>query len=152
MLLLLFSIGEEKYGIEATQVIEVWPALPLKPIHRTPDYIAGFARCRKQLVPIVDISKLYINKSASSRISTRIILTKVNGANDKGHTIGIIAERVTDTVNIDGAAPAASIGIKLKSGSLTGHELLINGQLIHKINVDELLPGDLYDQLFCRNK
>lgn len=147
MLLLLFSIGDGQYGIEATQVLEIWPVIPLKPIHRTPDYIAGLAKCRKQLVPIVDISKLYINKSASSRISTRIILTKISGPNNKEHTIGIIAERVTDTVNIDDV-PSASIGIKLKGGSLAGHELLVNGQLIHKINVNELLPGDLYDQIF----
>ncbi len=148
MLLLLFSIGEGQYGIEATQVLEIWPVIPLKPIHRTPDYIAGLAKCRKQLVPIVDISKLYINKPASSRISTRIILTKVSCPNNKEHTIGIIAERVTDAVNVDDV-PSASIGIKLKNGSLTGHELLVNGRLIHKINVNELLPGDLYDQIFA---
>ncbi len=147
MLLLLFSIGDGRYGIEATQTLEIWPVLPLKPIPRTPDYIAGLASCKKRLVPVIDISKLYTGKPVSSRISTRIILTKIKGINNREHVIGIVAERVTDTVNID-MAPEASIGIRMENGSLMGQELLFNGQLIHKINVDNLLPPDLYDRIF----
>jgi len=149
MLLLLFSIGKNRYGIEATQVLEIWPMLPLKPIYRTPDYIAGLASCREQLIPIVDISKLYIGKSVPSRISTRIILTKVNNLG-KEQTIGIVAERVTDTVTVD-SIPVASIKIKSESGALAGQELLINGQLIQKINVNELLPNEIYDQIFLQD-
>ena len=147
MLLLLFTIGDDKYGIEATLVREVWPLLPLKPIHRTPDYIAGFVSNRGQVIPVIDISKLYLNKQASNRISTRIIIINIKGLNTEEHILGIIAEHVTDTVKIENA-DVVSVGIKSENGCLIGQELLINDQLIHKVNVDELLQKDLYDQVF----
>ena len=150
MLLLLFTIGDERYGIEAVRVIEVWPLLPLKPIHRTPDYIAGIANCRKQLVPVIDISKLYINRAVFNRISTRIILIKVKGAHGDEHLVGLMAECVTDTVNVD-CSSIASISVKSEEGGVIGEELLINDQLIQKINVDELLSTELYSQIFCHD-
>jgi len=149
-LLLLFTIGDERYGIEANQVLEIWPLLPLKPMNRTPDYIAGLASCRKQLIPVVDISKLYINKPVESRISTRIILTKVKDLSGAEYVFGIAAEHVTDTINIEDQV-VASIGVKSEGGGLIGQEVLVNDQLIQKINVAELLPMDLYNQLFCHD-
>jgi len=150
MLLLLFTIGEERYGVEATQVQEVWPLLPLKPVHRTPDYIVGLISSRGEIIPVVDISKLYVNKPASNLISTRIILIKVGGLNGEEHTLGILAEHVTDTIKIDELA-AKSFSIKSKYGTLVGEELLVDDQLIQKINIDELIQNDLYEQIFCHN-
>ncbi len=150
MLLLLFTIGENKYGIKATLVKEVWPLLPLKPIHRTPDYIAGLVSIRGQVVPVIDISKLYLNKQASNRISTRIILVNIKGLNAEVHTLGIIAEHVTDTIKVEDN-DAFSVGIKSEGGSLIGQEILIDDQLIHMVNVDELLQKDLYDRVFRMN-
>jgi len=147
MLLLLFTIGENRYGIEATQVKEVWPALPLKPVHRTPDYIAGLISSGEKIIPVLDISKLYVNEPVVNRISTRIILIKIKGLNGKEHTLGVLAEHVTDTVKIDEYA-IKSISVKSEEGSLVGEEFLIEDQLIQKINVDELLQKDMYEQIF----
>ena len=150
MLLLLFTIGENRYGVEATQVQEVWPLLPLKPVHRTPDYIVGLLSSRGEIVPVVDISKLYVNKPVSNLISTRIILIKLSGSNGKEHTLGILAEHVTDTIKID-ELTAKSINVKSKNGTLVGEEFLVDDQLIQKINIDELIQKDLYAQIFCHN-
>jgi len=150
MLLLLFTIDHDQYGIDATQVVEVWPLLPLKPIHRTPDYIAGLVRSRGQVIPVLDISKLYLNKKSANKISTRIILIRVNGLNGEKHTLGIIAEHVTDTIKLE-SINASSVEIKSKDGHLIGQEILIDDQLIHVVNVDELLQKDMYDQIFGRN-
>jgi len=150
MLLLLFTIGEERYGVEATQVQEVWPLLPLKPVHRVPDYIVGLISSRGEIVPVVDISRLYVNKSASNLISTRVIVIKVSGQNGEEHKLGILAEHVTDTIKIE--VPATkSFSIKSKNDTLVGEELLVNDQLIHKINVNDLIQKDLYEQVFCHN-
>ena len=40
-LFLMFCIGNERYALQATDVVEVLPRLPLKPIARAPAWVAG---------------------------------------------------------------------------------------------------------------
>lgn len=40
-LFLVFRIGSERYALQAIEVAEVLPQLPLKPIPRAPDWVAG---------------------------------------------------------------------------------------------------------------
>jgi len=147
MLLLLFKIGENQYGIEITRVKEVWPWLPLKPVHRTPDYVVGLISRRGQIVPVVDLSRLYINEPVANKISTRIILVTIKCSNEDEHMLGLLAEHVTDTIKVEESA-VKSINVNSGDGVLVGEEMLINNQLIQKINVDELLQANVCKQIF----
>lgn len=40
-LFLVFHIGQERYALKATEVAEVLPRLPLKPIAHAPLWVAG---------------------------------------------------------------------------------------------------------------
>lgn len=40
-LFLVFCIGNERYALQATDVVEVLPRLSLKPIARAPSWVAG---------------------------------------------------------------------------------------------------------------
>lgn len=40
-LFLVFCIGNERYALQAIDVVEVLPRLPLKPIAQAPSWVAG---------------------------------------------------------------------------------------------------------------
>lgn len=148
MMLLLFSINGERYGIDASQVIEVLPLLNIKPVHQTPEYVAGVVSYRGRLIPVLDISLLYTDQAAPERLSTRIILVQQETSNNKEHILGILAEQVTDTLKLNDTV-ISSLCVKKNGGLMQGEELLINEQIIQRVNIQNILPDDLYGNVFC---
>lgn len=103
MLFVLFQLGNDRYALEASQVVEVIPLVALKKLPQSPKGIAGFFVYRGQPVPAVDLGELLLGKPARERLSTRIIV--VNHADAPGAAprmvsgrLGLIAERATTTM------------------------------------------------------
>jgi chemotaxis-related protein WspB len=57
-LFLVFRIGSERYALQATEVAEVLPRLPLKPIAQAPHWVAGVFAYRGAVVPVIDLCAL----------------------------------------------------------------------------------------------
>lgn len=92
-LFLVFYIGDERYALPATDVVEVLPRLPLKPIAQAPVWVAGVFSHRGQLVPVIDISAMTFGQTAVARTSTRLVLVRY-----RGRLLGLILEQATDTL------------------------------------------------------
>jgi len=82
MLFVLFQLGNDRYALEASQVVEVIPLVALRKLPQSPKGIAGFFVYRGQPVPAVDLGELLLGKPARERLSTRIIV--VNNADAPG--------------------------------------------------------------------
>ncbi len=98
-LFLLFRIGSERYALRATEVAEVLPRLPLKPIARAPQWVAGVFAYRGVVVPVIDLGALTFGEPAQARTSTRLVL--VNYQSDDARPVqwlGLILEQATDTL------------------------------------------------------
>ncbi|WP_413794170.1 MULTISPECIES: chemotaxis protein CheW [unclassified Pseudomonas] len=103
-LFLVFCIGNERYALQAIDVVEVLPRLPLKPIARAPSWVAGVFAWRGAVVPVIDLSALTFGQSAEPRTSTRLVLVRYQGdAQQAGQVLGLILEQATDTVRCDPA-------------------------------------------------
>ncbi|KAB0498838.1 chemotaxis protein CheW [Pseudomonas vancouverensis] len=101
-LFLVFRIGSERFALRATEVAEVLPCLPLKPIPRAPDWVAGVFAFRGAVVPVIDLSALTFGTPAQARTSTRLVL--VDYRPDEGaetRLLGLILEQATDTLRCD---------------------------------------------------
>lgn len=101
-LFLLFRIGNERYALRATEVAEVLPRLPLKPIARAPEWVGGVFAYRGKVVPVIDLSALTFGVPAQARTSTRLVL--VNYQPDESQAaqwLGLILEQATDTLRCD---------------------------------------------------
>ncbi len=72
-LFLVFHIGHERYALKATEVAEVLPRLPLKPIAHAPLWVAGIFAHRGAMVPVIDLSALTFGEPAQARTSTRLV-------------------------------------------------------------------------------
>jgi len=58
MLLLLFDVGSNRYGLEASEVIEVTPLVCLRAAPHTPAYVAGVFNYRGVVTPVIDLHAL----------------------------------------------------------------------------------------------
>ncbi|SFG78076.1 chemotaxis protein CheW [Pseudomonas sp. NFACC45] len=103
-LFLVFCIGNERYALQAIDVVEVLPRLPLKPIARAPSWVAGVFAWRGAVVPVIDLCRLTFGQSAQARTSTRLVLVYYRpDAQQAGQVLGLILEQATDTLRCDPA-------------------------------------------------
>ncbi|PKA71323.1 chemotaxis-related protein WspB [Pseudomonas baetica] len=101
-LFLLFRIGSERYALRATEVAEVLPRLPLKPIARAPQWVAGVFAYRGAVVPVIDLSALTFGQPAEARTSTRLVLVHYRPDQAQpAQWLGLILEQATDTLRCD---------------------------------------------------
>ena len=98
-LFLVFRIGSERYALQATEVAEVLPRLPLKPIAHAPHWVAGVFACRGAVVPVIDLCALTFGIPAQARTSTRLVLVHYR-ADERAapKLLGLILEQATDTL------------------------------------------------------
>lgn len=75
-------VGEQRYALPSAQVVEVVPAVALRPVPGTPASVAGLLAYRGQVVPVVDLPRLFGRGAAPERLSTRIAVCDLEGAGD----------------------------------------------------------------------
>ncbi len=74
MLLLAFTVGPNRYAVNACRVIELVPKVNLCPIPHSPPALAGLLSYRGEAVPVIDLGVLLAVAPSRSLLSTRIIL------------------------------------------------------------------------------
>nr|WP_199303190.1 chemotaxis protein CheW [Oscillatoria sp. FACHB-1406] len=97
--MLLFYVGEDSYGIESSCVVEVIPRVPLRKIYHVPNYVPGLFNYRGTIAPVIDLCHLIQGTPSRFHLSTRIIMVKSFQENTTVQYLGLIAERITQTLN-----------------------------------------------------
>lgn len=98
MLLLIFQSGNDRYGLEASRIVEVTPLAALKRVPHAPPGMVGLLNYRGVVVPVVDLSLILNDAPSRAYLSTRIVLVNVGGDAAAPRLLGFVAERVTETV------------------------------------------------------
>jgi chemotaxis-related protein WspB len=147
MLLLLFQVGPDRYGLEAGQIVEVVPLVILKNIPHAPKGVAGIFNYHGALVPVIDLSELAVGRPSALRHSTRLVLVNYPIDAEKQHVLGLIVEMATETIHLDLAA-FNDVGVDVPEAPFLGPVAKDARGLIQKIEVKNLLPDDLRDRLF----
>lgn len=147
MLLLSFHIGAESYAVTATQIVEVLPLTTVKRIPQAPAFVAGLLDYRGTPVPVIDLCQLSEGRCHNKVLSSRIILVNYENGHQESHILGLIAEKVTETLN-----PAAGdfnpTGIKVREAPYLGEVINKNGHMIQLIEIGMLLPVGVQTLLF----
>ena len=98
MLLLSFRMGEDRYALDASSVVEITPLVQLRKIPQSPEQIAGVFNYRGTPIPILDLAYIIQGRACNTHLSTRIILFKHKTSDQKLHIVGFMAEQVTETI------------------------------------------------------
>lgn len=99
MLMLLFYVGNDLYALDSSRVVEIIPNVSLRKVYQVPDYFAGLFNYRGTIVPVIDLCQLIKKQPSRSYLSTRIIMVNHVGQDNTNYWLGLMAERVTETLN-----------------------------------------------------
>jgi chemotaxis-related protein WspB len=147
MLLLLFQLGQDRYALDTSRVAEVLPLVDITRIPQAPPGVAGLFNYRGVPVPVIDLSQLTIGRPAQSRLNTRIVLVHYPDGGGGTRLLGLIAEKVTETVRRDKADFVAS-GVTNDRAPYLGPVATDARGLMQWIDVESLLPASVRDVLF----
>jgi chemotaxis-related protein WspB len=149
MLFLLFQIGNDRYALDASRVVEVVPFLALKKIPRAPSGVAGLFNYRGRPVPAVDLSELAVGRPAEERFSTRIIVIDYPEAAGRQRLLGLIAEGATEMIRKD-AKDFVDAGVTVRGASYLGPVMMDKRGVIQWVQEQRLLPDNVREALFTQ--
>jgi chemotaxis-related protein WspB len=142
MLLLVFQSGNQRFGIDTAEVIEVAPPLCCRKLPHAPVYVAGLANYRGETVPVIDVSALLAGAPAPLLMSTRLVLVRYNG-----RVLGLLAERAVETVTCR-ESDLQPMPVRIEGAPYLGPVLVDRAGTIQKITVAGLLSPAGRDMLF----
>lgn len=150
MLFLLFHLGQERYALEAGQVVEVLPLLRLRPIPHAPRGVAGLINYRGQPVPVVDLSELAVGKPSADHFSTRIMIVNHPDADGNLRLLGLIAEQATGMVRKK-PEELQDAGVRIAAASYLGPLLMDDAGAIQCIQTRRLLSESVRDLVYSES-
>ncbi|MGM7903811.1 chemotaxis protein CheW [Yersinia enterocolitica] len=135
---LVFTLGNEEYGIEILKVQEIRGYDRVTRIANTPDFITGVTNLRGVIVPIIDLRVKFQLSSADINDNTVIIV--LNLAN---RIVGIVVDGVSDvlSLNADQIKPAPDFSTTLSTKYLLGLGTL-NERMLILVDIEKLLNSE----------
>jgi chemotaxis-related protein WspB len=148
MLHLLMQLRDELYALPASCVVEVIPAVPLLHLPQAPPYVAGLLSFRGTVVPVLDLAVLTHGGTCPPTLSTRIVVVELRAADGARRVIGLRAERVTDTEDMNEQQFVSSGLAVAATPHLAGVARTARG-LVQRVSVEQVIPQAVRDSLFA---
>ncbi|CCB86163.1 chemotaxis signal transduction protein CheW [Parachlamydia acanthamoebae UV-7] len=139
MLFLLFYVGRERYVCDSQYIVEVVPNVKLKELPHTPPYVAGLLNSGGSPIPIIDFCQLIENRPSQACMHTRIIVLS-DQVEGKQHSMGIIAEKVTETIDRE-LSDFVDPGVLIEELPFLGKVLNDYGGMIRMVQVPKLFES-----------
>ncbi|MFN8453561.1 MAG: chemotaxis protein CheW [Anaerolineae bacterium] len=148
--LLVFQLGQERYGIDVQHVREIYPRQPLTPVPRTPDFVAGIFSARGRILSVVNLKQFLGLPSAQSRESDQdkiIVVANTNSTTDMAQMeVGFLVDEVTDLVTIF----EDEVGLSLATHTGANYVRGITADLLVVLDLSVLLSDErlvVYEEL-----
>ncbi len=135
---LVFTLGDEEYGIDILKVQEIRGYDQVTRIANTPDFIKGVTNLRGVIVPIVDLRVKFSQQDVEYNDNTVVIVLNFG---QRVH--GIVVDGVSDVLSLvsDQIRPAPEFAVTLSTEYLTGLGAIGDRMLI-LVNIEKLLNSD----------
>jgi chemotaxis-related protein WspB len=134
VLALTFQIGGDRLALDIRQVREVVPRVRLARPAGAPPWLAGTFVYRGRAIPVIDLHRLMNAGECPPHLSSRIILVTRPGPGGEESLLGLLAARVADIRDVPAQRQA------LPAGAALGEAVVLDGALLHLIDLDRLLP------------
>jgi len=135
---LVFTLGDEEYGIDILKVQEIRGYDQVTRIANTPDFIKGVTNLRGVIVPIVDLRVKFSQGDVEYDDNTVVIVLNLGQ-----RVVGIVVDGVSDVLSLtaEQIRPAPEFAVTLSTEYLTGLGALGDRMLI-LVNIEKLLNSD----------
>ena len=118
---LTFTLDEEDFGVDVSNVREVLDFSNVTKVPRTPDYMKGVINLRGSVVPVVDMRIKFGLEEAEATVDTCIIVMEVE-MEGEATVIGALADSVKEVFELDpnSIEPPPRIGTRLDTEFISG--------------------------------
>lgn len=154
MLILTFRLKGKRFGLLGSEVHEVVPMAELAMPPKVPKWVAGLLNYRGRLIPVLDLCLLAMGEPCARHLSTRIILADYRpegSAGDLPRLLGLLAEKVTETVRLS-PADLDDPGLDTPDARWLGPVAHDAQGLIHVVAPANLLTPEARAMLFTRDR
>lgn len=87
----VFRVGREEYAVTIAAVKEVGPWTPPTPVPEAPPMVEGVIDLRGDIIPIIDLGKLFRTTRLKASADAKILIMEVNG-----QQAGFVVDEVTE--------------------------------------------------------
>ena len=147
MLFLQFKAEDDRYLIEAKDVIEIVPFVKLKKIPKVPSYVAGLLNYRGKSIPVIDTAYLMTDKKCALKLSTRIALVNYDKGDGAEVCIGLLLEHLTETALWE-ESDFSSSDVNFEEKPYLDGVATDGKGIVQKIAIEKILPEDACNILF----
>jgi chemotaxis-related protein WspB len=139
-------IGSDPCVLLARRIVRIVPLSPLRSIPGAPAGVAGTLLYDCEPVPVIDLTQLILHRPAERRLSTRIILVNAFDQQSDGRLLGLIAEKVTNTLQLEESSPARPAQ---QTGMGLGRVIALSDRVVQCIDPERLLARSLLEALYA---
>ncbi|QKJ87517.1 Chemotaxis protein cheW [Paramixta manurensis] len=135
---LVFTLGEEEYGIDILKVQEIRGYDQVTRIANTPTFIKGVTNLRGVIVPIIDLRIKFAQPDVVYNDNTVVIVLNL-----QHRVVGIVVDGVSDVLSLthEQIRPAPEFAVTMSTEYLTGLGALGDRMLI-LVDIEKLLSSD----------
>jgi chemotaxis-related protein WspB len=148
MLYLLFELGADRYALDVRQVVEVLPQVESKAIPGAPIGLVGLMNYRGRPVPLLDLTQLTLRQPCACRMSTRIIVANYCEKAGETRLLGLLAERVTETIRQQ-ESDFRDVAIGGCGNGFYGPVLTDGSLMVQRVQVNDLVSHSMREELFA---
>ncbi|MDC7241763.1 MAG: chemotaxis protein CheW [Spirochaetales bacterium] len=118
---LTFTINNESYALNVSNVKEVQEFTSLTKVPRMPDFMRGIINLRGSVVPVIDLKMKFGLGATEKDIDTSIIVTEVTIEGEQV-TMGLLTDSVKEVIELSEAdiEPTPYIGTKIDTAFIKG--------------------------------
>ncbi|WNN42720.1 MULTISPECIES: chemotaxis protein CheW [Winslowiella] len=135
---LVFTLGDEEYGIDILKVQEIRGYDQVTRIANTPAFIKGVTNLRGVIVPIIDLRIKFAQPGVEYNDNTVVIVLNL-----QHRVVGIVVDGVSDVLSLthEQIRPAPEFAVTMSTEYLTGLGALGERMLI-LVDIEKLLSSE----------
>lgn len=139
--LLTFKLDDEVFAIEISRVREVLEYTQLTKVPRTPDFLRGVINLRGNVIPVVDLRRMFSMGSTEASVNACIIIVEVEMDGEE-MILGVLADSVQEVLEL----PRSQIEKPPKFGARLKNEFLKgmgrrDDHLLMILSIDEVFSS-----------
>lgn len=142
MQVLIFMLGDDRYGLDTRSIVRVLPLMALKRIPQAPAFVAGLMNLHGVAVPVIDLLRLSCDIDFQPCYDTRIVLVNYPAAEGDHALLGLIASHVIGIEKIDNEEFSAA-GVLSAEAPYLGKVATTGAGILQLVDLDQLLSKEV---------
>ncbi|MGA0872583.1 MAG: chemotaxis protein CheW [Phycisphaerales bacterium] len=147
MLAVVWEVGEERFTVDASQVVEVVPVVALHRAAGLPAWVLGLGDYHGRLIPILDAAKLVDVSPSPPSLGARVLVLAVEACGAR-RLVGLQVSAVQGVASIDPTDATGHRGFASTEAPHLGAVVRIGERTARRVVLDRFLAGSNGELLF----